>query len=383
MSAKRPAGGVLERIRRLLNKPRPGDKHPYFRVAPLIVITALVTAIRLQTGSTTGLETAALDTWMRFQSARMSADIVLVCITDEDYRKEFASTSPLDPSKLADVIRAVDAGAPALVAVDVDTSDTRFQPLQNLRTKAPILWARSAAQNGPLFEPDPVLGLPEPAVASGLTIFPEDKDGAVRRYQRRYPTKSGSFDSLPWAIVTTFRQSNPKAGRSTAEMFALNFYGDRFHFKTASSAQIQALAAHPGWGKEGTLLFARIALIGGTYREARDEFFTPVGRMSGIDLLAHTTEAELSGRGLRPLHSVRMILLNFLGGFSLVLVYHRFSLRIAFWTSLLLIPLVALLSSALTFSTLALWFNFVPVLLVVLISQLYGQAKQRWQQHLS
>ena len=57
-----------------------------------------------------------------------------------------------------------------------------------------------------------------------------------------------------------------------------------------------------------------MVLLGGLFHAARDEYTTPLGRMAGVQLMAHAVESELQGGGFRWPREPVMLLLNIAGG---------------------------------------------------------------------
>ncbi|HXO37252.1 MAG TPA: CHASE2 domain-containing protein, partial [Candidatus Acidoferrum sp.] len=154
-----------------------------------------------------------------------------------------------------------------------------------------------------------------------------------------------------------------------------NFSGERFDFSPLSAHYVLAVAHEVGWANNGPF-HNKIVLLGGFFRAGRDIHITPVGKMAGVQLMAQAVETELRGGGIRPLNEAVAIILDILAGTILVWFSYRFQLATALLLSLLAIPLFSLTSSYLAFSSLARWFNFVPVIVGVLIHELYHHARE-------
>jgi hypothetical protein len=69
-----------------------------------------------------------------------------------------------------------------------------------------------------------------------------------------------------------------------------------------------------------------------------------------------------------------MITLEVLGGVLMVFLYSQFRLGVALTLSLIGIPLVALASSFMSFSSAGRWASFVPTMVAVLLHQLHHHA---------
>ncbi len=199
-------------------------------------------------------------------------------------------------------------------------------------------------------------------------------------------------DSFPWAVVKAFYQRSSEANRLPSKLRdsveaearggtkagderLLNFAGDRYVFQPYTASFI--LSAHEAaWWKEQSPLRDKIVLLGGSYRAARDTFRTPTGMTSGIQLMAQAVESELQGRGIYHSNKLLMILFDFVAWIALVAVYYFCRLPVALWASIIAIPLLSLSGSLFAFSSLAYWADFAPIVLGVLIHQLYDHAQE-------
>ena len=103
---------------------------------------------------------------------------------------------------------------------------------------------------------------------------------------------------------------------------------------------------------------------------------TSLGMTTGVQLMAQVVEAELQGRGISQLNKLLMILFDFAAWIALVAVYYFCRLPVALWASIVAIPLFSLAGSLFAFSSLAYWADFAPVVLGVLIHQLYDHAQE-------
>lgn len=372
--------------------PRDGDRfrNHLLRALPVIIGVALLTSILSHCGFLQPFETAALDSYLRLKPALRSENVVIVGIDECDYLELFDSTSPLDPDVLSRVLAAVAAGRPRLIAVDLDTAHEHFRSVRLPEGSAPLVWARDAiapgtgvdcpaatndraANSSGKLAPAAVLGRsPNATMHSGLAVLPRDADGVVRRYYRNVDTSEGLMATFPWAVVRLDR-GNHDAGRDR-EAFVLNFAGDRFAFPRISAGDVLRVAHSDAWTTSGPLR-GKVVLLGGFYRAARDEYVTPVGPMSGVELVAQAIESELTGGGIRPANELTMVVLELLGGIFLVWIHHRLGIGAALALSVLTMPLLSIAFSYLAFASAALWANFIPILASVLVHQLYDHGR--------
>lgn len=191
----------------------------------------------------TGFETAHLDTLLRSHPRSVSNDIFLVEISEEDYHRPdlFNGTSPLERDKLTELIQAVEKYHPAVIGVDVDTTQWHLgcsknaitpnalspahcaeqdHTLANLfRENAPVIvWAAIPKSMEPPLKLNTVIGgwrasdPPRPIV--GVPRFAVDNDGIVRHYETRVevneqevscPSGASTHDSLLLSIVHHMR----------------------------------------------------------------------------------------------------------------------------------------------------------------------------------
>jgi CHASE2 domain-containing sensor protein len=352
-----------------------------------------------------GFETTTLDTWLRLQKPIKPQFVCVVTINEDDYRTIFDGKSPLRPEAVMTLIRAIADGKPAVIGVDIDTSDAQWQsivselqPLSQGRTV--IVWEQEAIGQEEPLTPVSVLGGAEitPKPLSGISGLFQDWDGVVRRSRRYFSTKGALegqmeiVDSFPWAIVKAFSQGFSKAGRLPSELGHalqgethggrklererfLNFSGGRYDFPTYSASFV--LTAHEAeWWKDKSPFRGQVVLLGGSYRAGRDVYMTASGPASGVQLMAQVVESELQGRGISGLNRLLMVLFDFVAWIALVAVYYFCRLSVALWISIVAIPLFSLAGSLFAFSSFAYWADFAPVIVGVLIHQLYDHAQE-------
>jgi CHASE2 domain-containing sensor protein len=394
----------------------------------VVAITAMMQAAD-HLGWLEGLEATAFDTTVRGKARTSWNDIFIVEITEDDYRTFFESRSPLDPDKLTELINVVLSGSPDVVGVDIDTSDESWCCRAAARVSEPagqsVVWAQVPVEVGatasgerPLLKMRSVCGgRIENIARMGIPRFPVDHDGVVRRYVDHFlvegpiyacgdlektdratcdgrvsairtarvpaPIVKGtehyaiSMKSLPRAVLEKSKRAAARTVRGDDEVL-LNFSGDRYTFPVVHAREFLSPLApavppekrpQPEWQKR-ELLKDKIVLIGGAYQAARDEYVTPVGRMAGVELIAHAIESELHGGGIRRWNRFLAIVADLAAGLIIVVIYQQ-PYRTAFWLSLGGIVALPFAGSLLAYHSLAHLVNFVPVVVGASLHQLY------------
>lgn len=395
----------------------PAQSHePFLKVLrhqlPVLVAFSLLTLALEHMGWLNAFESFALDSLVLFRGQKPPSNVVIVTIDDEDYRTVFGGKSPLNADKLQEVLTAIAAGKPRAIGVDVETSDPSFAnhdwPL--------AVWARDgypvsadAGHHGFEIVRLPILGgkfserakghelMTEPP--SGLVLYPQDRDGVVRRYQRYFPSPkaeppselSGEVDSLPWAIAKQYARAMRSAtegpcpeceriealeAQAGADALVLNFAGEQYRFNRLNVRNLLTAAGKDYWADNSPLRDA-IVIVGGTYRAARDEYITPVGARYGVELVAQAVASELQGGGIRPLNWILATAMDMINGLILIYLNWRFPGSIAGMLNVALIIVMSIVGSLVAFGAVAYWFNFSAVLVGLWIDILWHQAHEK------
>lgn len=344
----------------------------------IAIVSALpLTLILSSVGAFRHFEMPTLDALMHLREAPQDSDVMIVRISQADYKSHPDWKRPLDPVKLQDIINKIGRGKPKVIGVDINTSAPEFKNLQLEPGIPPVVWAREAAysdRDKKFFLEDVLGGTPPPR--SGIRILRLDSDKVVRRYRRFYETGNGPFPSLAQALVKEYRPATALA-ESQDEML-IQFAGDPKHSYrfNLSVSEILRLADGVHW-PDNDVLKDRVVLLGTDYA-GEDEHSTPLGRMKGVDVLAQIVETELRGSGVKPPGAALIILLGAIDGFLLWLILNSFSARISFVLSIPVILALSFLGSLLAFRSVSQWAYFVPVLAIVLGQQVYERIKE-WQ----
>lgn len=344
-------------------------------------------------------------------------DVYVVHISDSDYRdpRMFQSQSPLQPTKVVDLIHAVASLKPKVVGVDLDTKESAWHSAigPNCRVESgtfsllppePILvWARvpvepksrqSASPGEKPIQLYQLLGGAEDCkqALSGVPRFPLDADGVVRRYTGEFKIDAeaekqsfaraiaeaygGIFQKSKSERILNFAADNPKSGISAGALCAVAPEGDCNGHDRHLSAADQGKAKQ--WVEAAR---GKIVLIGGAFEDARDTYATPVGEKYGVDLNALAIESDLHSGAIYDTPRPLLLMCDLLAGTIVVWVFWFFESRptLALVLGTLGIGAASLLVSWLLFYFLSVWLSFIPVLVGVNIHQYYEHLRETWK----
>lgn len=362
----------------------------------------------------TTLENAARDFQARLRGPDHDSGIVIVAVTDRDYQSKFKSTSPLDEDALAGLILSVASGNPKLIAVDLATqhlagSDFLAQIQEGLPAAAVpvVVWAREVAECRDLpsqsgcTEPLQDVLLPSATADSstgraGVVRARADKDGVIRRYRPFVQVGDSIVESLPHLVAKL--AGAPRSDREEPAGADERFIRYRPMNIVFDAGFIEEAAATSSSFSESGVLRDKIVYVGATYREARDRYPSPIASAcgsarreasspvltgdperdysaSGVCILAQMTLTELEGGGPQPAQSNWVWAVLMLDALALLVLFQKVSFKKAFWSAVGAIPVLAILTSYLLTQTLfGMWAYAVPLLIAILIQQLYAHA---------
>ena len=265
---------------------------------------------------------------------RLSDRITVVAITDDDYEEVFNATSPLDSSKVLDVVKTLQGyhPPPRVIAVDLLTQEWK-QPLDaaDLQGSPFVVWAQvgeqekaKPGQSAIRLNLGGVAGHPRPPgyVCAAPPFLPEDSDGRIRRYYTSVEAndRGGALvPTMPWLLASVYPDlplDCAKAPKAEAKLIEFAGQGHNIPILPVSAVmrdEERALAPR---------ISNRIVLLGATYGAARDSYKTSSENRSGVEVLAHTVETELgiSRRLLTPAEGALLALVSGLVFFALAFV---------------------------------------------------------------
>jgi CHASE2 domain-containing sensor protein len=359
------------------------------KALPTILLAIVGTYILSRLGTLHGLERLVVDAEMA-ASPQQSADIRVVNITNEDYNNQFGGKPvSVHPLKLHDLIDAIAVSSPAVIAVDIDTSDPDFKRFHPDPKWPKVIWERDLASNDLAreaeIEPLDVLGGQNPKfnLNSGIPqLYDDPEDKTTRLYQRCIETKAGPIPSFVYAVVAAYRGGNSECEN---EPDAMQPFFIRYSLRPETSlyqrsaAQVLGLSGRKAAGGQETPIAefkGKIVLLGGTYRDF-DRHPTPIGTLPGIVVLANAIESELTDKPVKALSRTWLFALELLSSSLLVVLFTLFPLTPVrlFAFGLLVSAVISLGLSYLSFHTLSRFANFAPTLLAVLVFEIYEHVR--------
>ena len=340
---------------------------------PSLVIMTIVGVLLGRAGVFGSVERLVVDLFAATEPNPEVEHTFIFDINDESYGRDFGRRSPLDPDKLAALVRAAIAAQARAVAVDVDTDRAKMQALLGDTGPVPVIWVRDAdaCDDGCV---RPVGDDAFDATRHGLGTLLTDTDGVVRRYQPSFCSCAGGHATLlsfPRAVVNAAGFVTHEAN----EPLLLNWKNDPIDFPKIGASQV--LASDTSWWGRAQPIRGRIVVIGGTFREARDRHRTPIGEMSGVQLMAHIIESEASGEGgLKAFGDFGAAVLDILVSVFLVWINWRYpaETRTGFALNAVVVLALPFVASWVLHRYTLFWINMGPVLAGVWISQWHDRA---------
>jgi CHASE2 domain-containing sensor protein len=365
-----PPGSALEGSASL---PRRGIGRRFREAAPVFILLLLFTLL-FSTSKLSEVLDSTMDLTVPFREPLLRSDIAVVRIAQSDFEHSFGAKRPLDPDTVGALLATLARFQPRAIGVDLITYDTvwrRLRPPQGV----PVYWAQSAHPCSSREPPgmrctreqlvtEPVLGGRGAGGSEALVTFTEDDDGVVRRYRRWIETTEGLRPTLPAVIAG-------KATHGTASNTGeyLVDFRTKVRRRNFRMAEVMGQDSFP-------LLKGKIVLVGGTFVESGDFYETPIGTLSGVDILAHITETEIRGEAVRVPERWLVLVVALVVGLVIVALFVLVNSPLrAGIISAVSIPIIAAAASYLISGSLALTGYFIPLLLIVLVEELYHELK--------
>ena len=369
------------------------------RLAIAVLSLLVLTWFFGQAGVLDKLDRVASDIQSHANPVPTDGTVALVVIDDSDYRQIFDGGIPANADRLVALVNAIARGGPSVIGIDIDSSPHQFASIQNsVSCSCSVVWEREVEEMPEKVEANqelkllPFLGdvsdLGKANTSSGVPILIDDpEDGATRRYQRYFSTNNGFFPSFSTAVITAYAKENHRpelesqvAGFSDRELL-IRYSGDQqgSHRVRLSATRVKDLS--PDWNPDASPIKGRIVLLGGSYL-GEDEHKTPLGRLSGVEVLANVIETELHGSVPPAPSRFGSYMIDLIEAFPLILAFHFMRFRKALIISAVLTPVFAVLCSLVSYYDAAHVGHFLIVLLGLLCFELYEHFRREQFPHL-
>lgn len=371
-----------------------------------------------------------------FQSVsyKKAQDVVLLFITDNDYKRVFGGISPLSRRKLADIIKVLVKLKARVIALDIDITEQKsdnkyladaFQQAVNSGIPIVIIGnliplEKSNRQTENLNDCLPYadentsytderfllfkkvdMGISwQDKLMYGGAMFRMDRDSVFRKAELLYMVESGdktekdlahpvpSFpvtaaaaysgmdkDALMNSLLTYhkgeihLKGTYKEIGNIKFEKGGLItpvYIGNYRHFNY--SCNLKQLLDDYGYDKPGvlTIFKDKVVIVGGTY-DIQDFYITPLGKMSGMEILANITQSILNQQLISHTNFYIALFMEIL--FSVLISFVFIITTRLKATMLCLITLVPITvaASMVAFYSIYYWLNFIPTIAGVVI----------------
>jgi CHASE2 domain-containing sensor protein len=371
-----------------------GEPKPPMTVWRALGLVALLTIMSLALGrveTLLGVENLVRDGVLSLAGAKQtdSRQIVIVAIDDDEHDRLFKGNIPAAADELRKTIERIADAGPALIAVDIETSDPVFRGFPRDVKGIPIVWARPATRHKEeAYAPVRVLGVdarPDDPIerASGATAFPVDPSKEIRTYFRQFITKEGRLDSFSFAIVRNYlalkKQSAPM---QDDRIRMLSQWGGPIELEETGAESDHRGRAFEAYSVEHALkqpkrLNGKIVILGGVFQAGRDFHSTPRGRMAGVEVVGHAVETELRGGGPIVPGETATFLINIIVGVILIAAYNELPFVVAFLINAgIAAILIAMLFRRSSYSVV----NFFPIPIVFFAIYVFHKVAERHEE---
>ena len=295
-----------------------GSSASHLAALLVIVLVSLINATLQDRGLYDAWEWTDFDALQRASATFKPTDMKVVLIGEDEYRDLFNSTSPLKPEVVARLVKAICDFHPRVVAIDLLTerwSETDRQMLEEVRrSNCPVIWAHdsidvrsSTASEGLAAQRlGLVLGqeITPDWTCSALPIVVAGSDGVVRQYSESYPIRNEAAGAhadrfeptLPAALHAAWNRGPKQCvgqQHEPTQEFTLEKIRFTHHRGIYKLPAAMVLGAAPSGGHPeffpivNANLRDKAVVLGAGYRHARDTHPTPVGALTGAEVLAN------------------------------------------------------------------------------------------------
>jgi CHASE2 domain-containing sensor protein/signal transduction histidine kinase len=290
----------------------------------LLVATLLLVVFANSRGWVERLDLNMLDLANSVQQQPADPDIAIVQIDDKSLTE--IGNWPWDRTRHADLVRALDAIDPKVIAFDIlflETTDPQSDAelAEAIRQAGNVMLphtfvARTDGEEGtlPAF---PIPDLAEPASGMGhVSVFP-DPDGVIRRFAPEYIDAALPFEHYSLAAARL-------AGEPRDELKSAGGALPIIRFNTAGSYTTTSASDVINGEVSAEFLKDKIVLIGATAQGLGDRYAVPTyaGRiMNGVEIQANVLDAVLGRKTITSLQTGLVIAIHIAAIVSLFFVY--------------------------------------------------------------
>lgn len=340
-------------------------------------------------------------------AAKDDPGVTLVEITDEDYEcpSLFDAKNPLRRDLIYELINKVaqpdrnPAHDPKSVVVDIDLSG-EWEPPPATTYKVGDL-ACSNGKKFPFIKPPPLniasdkLTVVEPTrlvrgqqgksipvladdkfsvkmgnkseAKEALSLFPYDWDHRARSFLKQVEVRKGTTgedfmkcETFPTLAMVASKDGSPSEGgwRDCGETTEEDRY-----FIDFPNSRIKKYTASEVLTEENISFKDQIVVIGGTYYAGRDSYFTPIGSLTGVELVGLSIDAVQKDKAIGEAKEWIELAVDLLIGAVLVFIGISDLGRVGTILTVAAIVVLPLVSSLLIFQTAKLFLNFTPIVL--------------------
>jgi len=283
------------------------------------------------------LQARTVDVLQGLGAQRFPDEVVIVAIDDAAFGA-LGRRQPIPRQYLARLIRGIQRSGASVVGLDVSLNVATTVPDDGALAQAILEFSSGGASRVVLVEGEPPDAGPlaDPAfrrrVVSGSDGVPIDPDGVIRRAAFVVPRPDGGpvpalglavlahlggtdpqalvekasrapdgMVSLPvWQPAGSWDVAGPALRVRTGELWRINFVGPQKSFLTIPGDAVARLGDAGATVAAENPLRGRIVLVGATFREGRDFFQTPHGRLPGVEVHANLAHMLASRRLIKP-----------------------------------------------------------------------------------
>jgi CHASE2 domain-containing sensor protein len=255
-----------------------------------------------------------LDRFIRSDTRTIEDQIVLIDITEEDYNQIFSRRRPLDPATIIELVHAAYVAGAKLIAVDISTADWPEESeklISRVPPKAAVVWARSFYLDHQSQKPnrrlERLLGDVGTSTSECYGVPALGQEAGIVRYFYS-GLKIGIWQpSFINQIVHRSEHGSclPPSDRDE-ERRIINFSAQ---IRTESASTLLAQSRQKDWGRRPEYE-DKILILGGSFHSGSDTSVTPVGAMSGLEIVGQALSSAMRRNARKELGKGYSVLID-------------------------------------------------------------------------